>query len=213
MFHTNDWHYVELEFVGHSNNGRATLYLDGVQVLEFKGNTQAQSAYGANSIALRGNNGSYVLFDDLYVIDEATRLGERRIETLRPNGDIAGNDFIPNTGDTGFGVLDDPTVSAADFVSASTQGNRALYNFTNLSTVPDKIDAIQLNVWAAKTDSATRQISTLVKSGAVETAGSDTNLPSSHLNVYRIENKNPANNGAWTPGAVNAIQAGLKITK
>lgn len=212
IFRTNDWHYVELEYVGHSSSGRATLYVDGVQVLTFTSNTQNQGPYGFNGFKLHGGNGSGIFWDDMYVLDEATRIGERRIETLRPNGDIVGNQFTPSTGSTGYETLDDALVSADDYVSATLQGATDYYNFTNLSTTPDTIDAVQLNVWATKTDAQTRQMQTLIKSGSTITTSQSHNLPTNHLNMNRIENKDPATNAPWTPSAVNALQAGFKIS-
>jgi hypothetical protein len=210
---TQDWHYLEMEYVGHTTAGRATVYLDGVEIIDFRGNTQASAPYGFNGLHLNGGNVSSFCYDDMYVIDEATRIGERRIETLRPNGDISGNQFLPSTGSTGFNMLDDEFVSVDDFVSATALGAKDLFNFTNLTTTPNKIDAIQLNVWATKTDAETRQMRTLVKSGSVETESGDYNLPTNHLNMNRIENKDPATNEPWTPAGVNAVQAGYKITK
>jgi len=210
---TNAWHFMELEYVGHASAGRASLYLDGVKVVEFTGNTQAIAPYGFNGIQIQGGPGSAIFIDDLYLIDSATRIGERRIETLVPNGDLIGNQFVASSGTFQFSMINESLVSATTYVSATAQGSKALYNFTNLSTTPDKIDAVQLNVWATKTDAATRQLQTIVKSGTTETNSPDYNLPTNHTNLNRIENKDPATNNAWTATAVNAVQAGFKISQ
>ena len=217
VVNSQDWHYVEIEYVGHVSAGRATVYLDGTQILEFRGNTQAQAAYAFNGLqfsvyASQSGSTNYRI-DDLYVIDAATRIGERRIETLRPNGDVAGNTFLPSTGSTSFNLLDDVLVTGDDYVSSSTVGAKDIYNLTNLSATPDAIDAIQLNVWGTKTDSGTRQLQTIVKSGSVETVSKNYSLPVNHKNMNRIENVDPATNAPWTPAGVNALQAGFKIVK
>lgn len=211
---TNDWHYAELEYVGHASNGRASLFLDGVKVVEFTGNTQNQGPYGFNGIQLAGGPNSGIYFDDFYVIDQATRIGERRIDTLRPNGDVAGNAFrSSDNGTTNFIMLNDALVEPSTFVTANTLGAKDLYNFDNLPTVPTAIDAVQLSVWAQKTDSDTRQLATIFKSGTFETTGPDVNLPSNHIDIFRIEQQDPATQADWTAAGVNALQAGFKITK
>lgn len=211
---TNDWHYMELEYVGNTSNGRASLYMDGVKVVEFTGNTQNQAPYGFNGIQIRGGNGSAILIDDLYVIDQATRIGERRIDTLRPNGDVAGNSFkSSDNGTTNFIMLNEQLVEPSTYVTANTINAKDLYNFDNLTTVPTAIDAVQLSVWAQKTDSDTRQLATIFKSGSFETIGPDTNLPSNHIDIFRIEQQDPATQADWTAAGVNALQAGFKITK
>lgn len=213
LVRTNDWHYFELEYVGHASVGRATLFMDGVEIVSFTGNTQNQAPYGFNGIQFYGAGGSSYWVDDFYVIDEATRIGERRIETLRPNGDVAGNGFIPNVGSFGFSVLNETLVSADNFVSATTVGAQDLYNFSNLSTNPNQIDAVQLSVWGSKTDAETREMVTLVKSGAVTTTSQSYNLPTNHLDMNRIEQVDPATGQPWTTAGVNALQAGFRITK
>ena len=213
LIRTNDWHYMEMEYVGHASAGRATLYLDGIKVVEFTGNTQNQAPYGFNGIQMTGGNAASYWLDDLYVLDQATRIGERRIETLRPNGDVSGNQFTPATSGTSFSQLNETLVSADNYVTSNLQGATDLYNFSNLTTAPNKIDAIQLSVWASKTDAETRQMSTQVKSGSVTTNSKDYNLPTNHLDMNRIENVDPATGAAWTTSGVNAVQAGFKITK
>lgn len=213
LIRTNDWHYIEMEYVGHTTSGRAALYLDGVKVVEYVGNTQNQAPYGFNGLQLSGTNASNYYIDDLYVIDQATRIGERRIETLRPNGDVSGNMFTPSAGSFGYSALNENLVSADNFVSATLNGAQDMYNFSNLTTTPNKIDAVQLSVWASKTDAETRQMATLVKSGTTVTTSKNYNLPTNHLDMNRIENLDPATGAAWTPTGVNALQAGFKITK
>jgi hypothetical protein len=212
IIHTHDWHFFELEYVGHTSAGRATLFIDGVEVLNFNGNTQNAAAYGVNGIQFNAGNESGYIIDDLYVINEATRIGERRIETLRPNGDVTVA-FTPSTPGSNYAMLNETLVSANNYVSATALGAKDMYNFSNLTTNPDKIDAIQLNVWAAKTDAETRELATIVKSGSTETTSANYNLPTNHLNMNRIENLNPATGTAWDITSVNAIQAGYEIKK
>lgn len=214
LIKTNDWHYMEMEYVGNTNSGRASLYLDGVKVVEFTGNTQNQAPFGFNGVQFSGGSSNGYLIDDLYVIDQATRIGERRIDTLRPNGDVTGNAFKPNDGNlTNFNMLNESTVDPTNYVTANVLGAKDLYNFDNLTTVPTAIDAVQLSVWAQKTDSDTRQLATIFKSGTTETIGKDTNLPSNHIDIFRIEQQDPSTNADWTATGVNNLQAGFKITK
>ena len=209
---TRNWHYVEIEWAGNTTSGRATVYLDGVQIINYVGNTQAQTAYGCNGVRLYSGGGTELLIDDLYVINEATRLGERRIETLRPNGDVQ-LEFAPSTGTTGFATLNEELVSATQYNSSSVLNAKDIFNFTNLSNTPSVIDAVQLNVWATKTDTETRQIATILKSGTVENTSSNYQLPINHTCLNRVINKNPENGQAWTLDSVNAIQGGYKITQ
>ena len=209
---TRNWHYLEVEWAGNTTSGRMTVYLDGVQIINYVGNTQAQTAYGCNGIRLYSGGATELLLDDLYVINEATRLGERRIETLRPNGDVQ-LEFAPSTGTTGFATLNEELVSSNQYNSSSNLNAKDIFNFTNLSNTPTVIDAVQLNVWATKTDTETRQVATILKSDTTEDTSTNYQLPINHTCLNRVINKNPANGQAWTLDAVNAIQGGYKITQ
>lgn len=209
---SRNWHYLEVEWAGNTTSGRTTVYLDGVEIINYVGNTQAQTAYGCNGVRLYSGGATELLLDDLYVINEATRLGERRIETLRPNGDVQ-LEFSPSTGTTGFATLNEELVSAVQYNSSSVLNAKDIFNFTNLSNTPTVIDAVQLNVWATKTDTETRQIATILKSGAVENTSGNYQLPINHTCLNRVINKNPENGQAWTLDSVNAIQGGYKITQ
>jgi hypothetical protein len=209
---TMDWHYLEVEYVCHTATGRIAVYLDGTKVLEFKGNTQNQSAYGFNGVMFSSSGNNTLAIDDFYMIDQPVRIGERRIETLRPNGDVAGNQFTASSGANNFAMLNETLVDETSYVTADAVGSKDLYNFTNLSTTPYRIDAVQLNVWATKTDSDTRQMQTIFKSGNTETTSPSYNLPTNHINMNRIEQVDPATGAAWTPNGVNALQAGFKVS-
>lgn len=212
LIRTMDWHFLEFEYVCHTSTGRVTIYLDGVNVLEFRGNTQSQAAYGFNGFRYTGGSNGQVVIDDFYLIDQPVRIGERRIETLRPNGDVTGNQFTPSSGTTGTAMLNEILVDETTYVSADTAGKKDLYNFTNLSTNPYKIDAVQLNVWATKTDSDTRRMQTIFKSGSTETVSVEYNLPFNHVNLNRIEQMDPATGQPWNTTAVNALQGGYKVS-
>ena len=205
-----DWNYLEVELYSNTTNGRMSLYLDGALVVEYRGNTQNQLAYGINGIQFGGPSGNGYLIDDLYVTSTSARLGERKIETLRPNADVS-TAFTPSTGTSNFAMLNETLVNDTTYTTGNAVNATDMFEFTDLATLPSVIDAIQLNVFATKTDVATRQMVTLVTSGTQTTVGPTYNLPQNHLNMNRIENTDPNTGTDWTADGVDAIQAGYKI--
>lgn len=205
------WHYIEIETVINSGSGRMTVFLDGVNVLEYTGNTQNIGPYAANGIRFNNMRDITWHLDDLNVVDVASRIGERRVETLRVNGDVSGNAWIPAVTGPGYDMLDDILVDMNTYVSSNTVGAKDMYNLSNLSTNPTTIDAVQLFVWAQKTDSDTRTMTTQMKSGSIETTSTPYNIPSDSIPLTRIANKDPNGNIAWTTAAVNALQVGFRI--
>jgi hypothetical protein len=90
VLHAGTWHYIEVEGVI-GDSGAVRVYVDGAKVLDLAGvDTQQQANAQIGIIQLGYSNSSATyLFDDLYVIDSATRLGERKITVLTPTADVA----------------------------------------------------------------------------------------------------------------------------
>jgi hypothetical protein len=68
------------------DSGAVRVYVDGAKVLDLAGVDTQQQANAQIGIIQLGyvNSSATYLFDDLYVIDSAARLGERKITVLTP---------------------------------------------------------------------------------------------------------------------------------
>jgi hypothetical protein len=72
------------------DSGAVRVYVDGAKVLDLAGvdTQQANAQVGIIQLGYSNSSATY-LFDDLYVIDKPTRLGERKITVLTPTADVA----------------------------------------------------------------------------------------------------------------------------
>lgn len=111
-----------------------------------------------------------------------------------------------------YALLDSTLLTSNAFVSSNTVGNYDLYDFTNLSTTPTSISAVTVGALAQKDNVATRAVATTVKSGSSTTDGSNVYLNGGFNVSQRLFNTDPNTSSAWTASAVNAIQAGVKVT-
>jgi hypothetical protein len=212
VLHAGTWHYIEVEGVI-GDSGAVRVYVDGAKVLDLAGvDTQQQANAQAGIIQLGYSNSSATyLFDDLYVIDKATRLGERKITVLTPTADVA-KAFTPSTGTDNFACLDEAVPDTTDYVTASAPGATDTYELADLATPPAVIDAIQLTALARKTDAATRALALQAVSGGTTDDGPNFYLAASFTPIARILPTDPATGAAWTAPAVNALRAGPKVT-
>lgn len=213
----NTWYYIESEITVHNSTGAMKLFIDGVAVLTLTGLDNAGTANNyANQMRIGGNQSAGALnfeFDDIYVVDAATRLGERRVETLRPTADTAEKDFTRSAGSDNYPLVDELTTNGdTDYVQGSTVGDLDLYDFANLSSTPTTINAVQVSSFCCKTDATARSVALQVKSGATSSDGSNFTLSSSYTKIDRILATDPNTAAAWTAANVNAAQAGPKVT-
>lgn len=207
------WYYVELEFRIDNPSGFARLYVNGAELINFTGNTQAVVGVAScGRVGLFGGSAQSSI-DDVYGKSVATRLGESRIETLLPSADSSVA-FTPNAGGNNFGRVSEPLVDGdTTYVYSSTVGAEDLYDVTDMTSIPEQIHAVQTRVVARKDDAATRALKVALKSGAAATVyGSDFFLSSSYVTKTDIYDLNPETSGVWTKAAIDAVKIGQKIT-
>lgn len=213
----NTWHYIEYELVISDTVGVFKVWVDNVLVINLTNvdtrngtpTTVEHVAYGnsVNNVSGSGNND----FDDHYATD-GSRLGERRIETLRPAADTATKAFTPNSGTANFSRVNETLVDGdTSYVQGSTVGNRDLYTLGALSSTPSTIDAVNVVSFAEKTDATARTLYNSVQSAGTDSDGSAMALAASYTRLDRIIELDPNGGGAWTASRVNGLLVGPKI--
>lgn len=213
----NTWHYIEVEVTISDTVGVFKVYVDGVQQVNLTGldNKNTANAYASNirfsSASASGWNMSLDV-DDFYLTDAATKLGERRVETIYPTSDVA-QGFARSTGATNYTLVDEAQVNGdTDYVQGSSVGDTDTYGLGDLSSTPTAVDAVQVISFAEKTDAGSRSFALQVKSGATTSDGSNYALAASYGKFERLLTQDPNGPTAWTASAVNALQGGPKVT-
>lgn len=212
----NTWHYIELEFEIADVGGRLTVYVDGAQVCTFSGDT-ANSGTTANGVFMNSGAsgfGRLGYYDDIYISDSSTRLGECRIETLRPSADASPLTLTPNSGAVHYDRVNATVAQSVTYNQGVAVGLEDRYDLSNLSSIPATVHAIQLGVVANKTDANAKAIAlsaddgtTVYYSGQIPLGASATILNNTNR---KLLNTNPSG-GAWTGAIVNALKAGVRI--
>lgn len=211
------WHFIELAVLFSDTVGTLVVKVDGATVINLSGiDTMNSATVGAGRLYFQGmnvadsDNASLNEWDDLYITDGAT-LGDRRVETIRPNADTADKDFTRSTGSDNYALVDESTVDSTDYVQGSTVGDLDLYDLGALSSTPTTIDAVTVISFAQKTDAASRSIAHVLDLSGTQSTGADKALPASLGKQETIFATKPGG-GAWDATAVNALKAGPKVT-
>lgn len=211
------WHYFELIGTIADSGGTLQLYCDGTLVVNFTGDTKQTANANVAFVELAGADGTGAVtstyYDDFYMTDTAVRVGERRVKTLYPSADVSGEtDWIPTTGSDHYSMVNEPQVDTSTYIAGSNVGDQDLFDLDALGTTPTAIDAINVSVYAQKTDAAARAIGLQVKSGSTLSDGTGQNLATAYARYERLLETNPDGGGAWDAAAINALQAGVKVT-
>ena len=135
------WIYVELKIVFHPTAGSVEIRVNGNTLAKTTGtNTIATSNNSANSmtvglITYGGSYGVASLMDDLYICDGTGSssndfLGACKVETNFPLSDGSLSQWTPNTGTTGYNLVNEVGYdSDTTYLSSSTTSQTELFKF------------------------------------------------------------------------------------
>lgn len=209
------WAYIEVFGTIANAGGTLSLYVNGVLRGTFTGDTQATANTTVNNLELRPgdtSNGAFqTWFDDLYVDSGSARVGERRSVLALPNADTADKDFLPFSGGVNFAMVDENPPVTTDYVDGVNVTDLDYYTqpgFAGLGTA----DAVQVIVYAQKTDASSRAIALMIKQSASEVQSADVALSTSYGRSQNLITTAPSGGGALTEAALAALQIGVKVT-
>jgi hypothetical protein len=222
---TNSWVYLELGFVIHGTTGSYELRVDGVAdpaltatgVNTQNGGTGAwnrMAFFGTSTVSGSGANGQFI--DDVYVCDASgsaprnTFLGSVKIEALiaqTGNGSNVG--LTPSTGTDHGALVDDPVPNITDYNGSATVGAKDTYNLPS-PVLTGEVLAVQVNLFASKSDTGGRKVCSVVRLGGVDYDGPNLSLTTSWTYVTDIVPR--PGGGEWTTADLIALEAGMKVT-
>jgi hypothetical protein len=217
---TDGWHYIEIYATIDASVGRATIRLDGssTPAIDFTGNTR-NGGTNLTIDAIRlgaASNNNPTLFDDLYVCNSLggvnnTFLGDMRVQTSLPIGAGSDTQWAVQGAASNYLAVDDSPYNSADYVYATTTGQRDLYALGDLSATTASVKAVQSNIVAMKGDAGTVSIKPALKAGGTIYYDSTLTLSPSAVWTGDVREVNPATAVAWTASDVNSLEAGVEV--
>jgi hypothetical protein len=221
-FLSDVWGYLEMKATIADSGGICVVRLDGATIINFTGDTRnagtAEVATVRFSSHFQSNDRYDLRLDDVYICDGSGSrnndfLGDVRVSTLRPDADTTVADFTPDSGSTRFNRVNENIADGdTSYVESSTVGHKDLYEIANLSLTPTAIHAVQLATVARKTDSGSRTLRAIARSGTTTQNGATRTLGTSYVLYDDILETDPATAGDWSQSAVNGLRIGVEVT-
>lgn len=229
IFTFNTWNYLELGAKIADSGGLAEIRLNGVPVLDYAGDTRNAGTAGTiNRMGFTGGGDTGSAqnrrFDDAYLLNEQgsapynSFLGDLRMYPRLPNGNGFYSQLLGSDGNSTNNSLLVDEVGAplsADYVGSATNGEIDTYAFEDMSAVQSigTIYAVESRIYAAKTETGTKQMRLIVRRSSTDATGPDHILAENSYATYRyIMQLDPhAGPGAWTISNFDATEFGVEV--
>lgn len=206
------------------NSSTVVVNVNGVQVISQGSVDTSITATTVDLIRLRGpdstvHSGTWS-WAELFVCDGSgtqnnALLADWRMVVLDPTADTATEDFTRSTGSDSFALVDDTTTGDDDgdgtYLESSTAGHKTRMGYEDLAGTVTAVYAVALVTSLRKTDSGARTMRGHIFSDATEAVGATIDPGQSYQTQVDLFNVDPDGDVAWTPAAVNALQAGVEI--
>jgi hypothetical protein len=193
--------------------GKITVKVDGVQDIDFTGDTKpgADTQFNRVLLGYNGNAGTYSqAYFDNFIMDDAAWIGDTKIQAVVPTGAGATTGWTPSAGNN-WACVDEKPASDVDYVSINVNDVTDTYAAGNLAGTIGTVKCVQVQSRMRIDGAPTpNNIKLVVRSGAADYLSGDKAVPSSEKSLWNLWETDPADAAAWTEADVNAMEIGVK---
>src|SRR5581483_2786303 len=214
------WHFLEVQVTfATGTGGSVQCWVDGVSVINSSSlNTSQSGTASANKISIGNLSNNYTpVVDDLYCHDTTggvndTRLGDRVIRTIVPNGAGSFTNFTPSGAANNWQAIDEiPANDLIDYVASPNVNDRDSYTFESV-TLAGNATYLVPKARIAKDDASAHTVSLSATDTGNDAFSSAVAVPSSFALVDGgAFNSSPNGAAAWSQTVINRTEWGLKI--
>ena len=191
------WYYFEMKFkLADSPDGYITLWLNGNQILNETSIDllEGSDAYARRFIFRGVCSHLDVCFDDLYILDTDgdapynDRLGDIRVDAIRPSGAGSHTEFTPSAGSNYENVDGDYPDDDTTYNDGDTTNDEDSYAMDNLpSPSGTTIYGVKSQITARKTDAGDRKCKIIRRVGGSDYLGDEETLSDSFQTFTKID--------------------------
>jgi hypothetical protein len=204
-------HLVEVYYKISDTVGTITVKLDGVEVMDFDGDTNYSGTARFDAVYFGQTDDGYVSgYVDDVVFDDSTWPGDTRIQAIKATGDVTTTEWTPSTG-ANWNCIDETPASSSDYVTVNANDKIDLYTLANLVGNISSVVCVQVQASAKYEGSPTpTKLALVARSGGTNYTSSDITMTTALTEYVNLWTQNPDGPAAWDETNVNALAIGIK---
>jgi hypothetical protein len=208
LVNTNTFHLIEAYFKIDGSAGRCIVRFDGIEVINFTGNTLI-GAYTTFNVVGLGPTNSNTFMDD-FIIDDSEFPGDTRIEAIYSTGEGSTTEWTPSLAPN-WDCVDEVPPDDIDYISTNAINKTDTYLMSDLIGPVSSVICVQPQVEIVKEGSPTPlNINLVLRLNSTDYPSADKAVTTVVPNgLSAIWNSNPAG-GSWDESTVNNLQVGVK---
>ena len=211
------WNYVEVKVTFSGSAGTVIVRCNGAEVLNLTGQDFEATGSHPHCDNLNWFYRDNQQMDDMYLIDQSTGgltdfLGPIIIRRLKPSADTATADFTPSVGGDHYACVDNDRADETDYLESSTLTDDELWDYENVPSEIDVIQAISIETFIAATGVQAKKAASLCESGTsgVQEVGLCTTISPDWEQFIDVMEDDPDTSSPWTLSGFNAAQFGVR---
>ena len=220
---TDSINYFEVVYRSDSSAGELALYLNGVLVADFTGNTEGVAGNVQGIVFRSANNSTSTtvatranLSDVVIAVVDGTpdpadaRLGAVTHSVIVPTSDIT-TDGTPSTGSDNFAMVDEiPNDGDTTHVEFATTGDADLYGHS--STLPAETTPLGVAVFSTQRlpSGGSTQVRHNINNTSTTVNGSDLGVGGDYAVKANFWDESPFTTAAWTKAEVEGLRFGVE---
>ena len=214
------YHYLEVKVKIHGTLGTVEIWLDGTKIMDLDNldTLEGSNAYVRYYKIRTLHSGRSTFFDDFYLLDTGgaapcnDRLGDVRVDVLRPEGVGTHGDFTPSAGDNyenADEVYPDDDTTYNDGSNVADQDSYAMEDPEALGAT---IFGVKSQVTCKKTDAGARGYKILSRFGGSDYLSNEIFPATTFETQAKIYELNPDDSEAFEEADVNGMETAVEIT-
>lgn len=199
---------IDIFYTRHVSTGVFQVYVNGVSVMNFSGDTDTESAVAMIRFEGLTTNTREMNISQVIVADENT-IGWK-LATLSPDGNGAQTAWTND-----YTAVDEFSYNSADFIETNSTSQTETYTCSNINATYStyNVKAVAVAMRASNdSGSAVNDLQAVVRVSGTDYTSSNLSFTKdgTEQSKQNVWNTNPATSAAWTQSEVNALEVGVK---